>query len=145
MKKFKKLCALALCFALCVMLFGCVSQDQGESDAADGSDNAITDGNDESAVAYPEDTVEPRIIYVPWKMGPGEVGSVFGGYFGTNVPAAEVALQPLTGFTGGLSPESAAYKLKPFSMCDELAQFEIPADLPFDVFAIWVRNSLTAS
>lgn len=82
----------------------------------------------------------PGIIYVPWKLEPGDIGSVFGGGFGTDKEAVDVAIQPLTGFNGELSPESASVKVKPFNVTDQFVQFIIPKDIKYDVYAIWVKN-----
>ncbi len=79
----------------------------------------------------------PSIIYIPWKLEPGEIGAAYGEDFDEN---STVAIQPLTGFSGEVSPNGAQYKIKPININSQYVQFEMPADIAYDVCAVWVSN-----
>lgn len=80
----------------------------------------------------------PGVIYVPWHMASGDISAVYGGYFG-QAAETEVAIQPVSG-AQELSPDAAAYKIKPLNVTDSFVQFEVPAGIPADVWAVWVKN-----
>lgn len=80
----------------------------------------------------------PGIIYVPWHMAAGDISAVYGGYF-DDLASTEVAIQPASS-GGQLSPDTAAYKIKPLNVTEGFVQFEVPAGIPDDVWAVWVKN-----
>ena len=97
----------------------------------------ITMSGISTLTAYASEEV-PGIIYIPWKLEPGEIGAVYGEDFDKE---STVAIQPLSSFSGELSPESAQYKIVPFNINNQFVQFEMPSNIVYDVYAVWVKNS----
>lgn len=84
----------------------------------------------------------PVIVNVPYQMAPGDVGSVFGGFFGAQ-GESKIAILPLTGLTGECSPDNPdAFIINSFNVDETLAQFVIPDNVPNDVWAVWAGNDL---
>lgn len=83
-------------------------------------------------------TSVPQIIYIPWKLEPGEAAAVYGEGFDET---SKIAVQPLTGYSGELSAESALYQIEPINVNVQYVQFLMPAGMPYDVCAVWVSNA----
>lgn len=92
-----------------------------------------------------DDTQLPVIINASWKAEPGGAIGIYGDGFGSmNLNAqtsTEVAIQPLTGFSGPLSPERATYRLSLINVQNNVIQGVIPDDFPADSYALWVKNN----
>ena len=84
------------------------------------------------------ETLVPQIIYIPWKLEPGEAAAVYGEGFDET---SKIAIQPLTGYLGELSPKSARYEVSPIHVNTQYVQFIMPTDMPYDVCAVWVNNA----
>ena len=88
-----------------------------------------------------EESTVPLIIHTPYRLESGDIGSLFGGNFGA-LSEAKIAILPLTGLAGELSPDHPAARIiQPFNTDASLVQFEIPADIRNDVWAIWAGNA----
>ena len=79
----------------------------------------------------------PQVIYIPWRLEPGEAAAVYGEGFDDT---SKIALSPLTGLEGELRPETAACVIDPIHVDRQYVQFLMPADMPYDVCAVWVSN-----
>lgn len=89
-------------------------------------------------VSYAAETsTVPSVVYIPWKLEPGEIGAVYGEDFDSE---STVAIQPLTGYSGEASANNAKYKVKPINTNSQYLQFEMPSDIAYDVCAVWVSN-----
>lgn len=80
----------------------------------------------------------PQIIYIPWKLEPGEAAAVYGEGFDRET---RLAVQPLTGYGGELCPETAMYQVSPVHIHAQYVQFIMPSGMPYDICAVWVCNA----
>lgn len=96
------------------------------------------------AFAAEDETQPPVIINASWKGEPGGAIGIYGDGFGTmdldGKTSTEVAIQPLTGFVGKLSPEGATLRLTLVNVQNNVIQGVLPDNLPVDLYALWVKN-----